>query len=71
MSPFQLPDDAIPPPCPCEACAALAIALDADIAARLRVLVAARRVDAVHKLDRLDREPEKKGRDPDDPDVRR
>ena len=50
MSPYQLPPDSIPPACPCEACAALAIALDADIKARVAVLVAARRVDAVHKL---------------------
>ncbi|HEX7400171.1 MAG TPA: hypothetical protein VF302_10405 [Candidatus Limnocylindrales bacterium] len=50
MSPYQLPPDCVPPACPCEACAALAIALDADIRARLAVLTAARRVDAVHRL---------------------
>lgn len=55
MSPFQLPDDAIPPRCECEPCAALAIALDADIKARVGVLVAARRVDAAHKLNKPER----------------
>ena len=50
MSPFQLPDDAIPPRCDCDACRDLARCLDADIRARVAVLTAARRVDAVHKL---------------------
>jgi hypothetical protein len=51
VSPYQLPPDCVPPACACEACAALASALDADIRARVAVLVAARRVGAVHKLD--------------------
>lgn len=52
MSPYRLPPDCVPPACPCEACAALAAALDADIRARVAVLVAARKVDEVHRLDR-------------------
>jgi len=50
VSPFQLPPDCVPPACPCEACVTLAAALDADIKARVAVLIAARRVDAVHRL---------------------
>ena len=50
--PFQLPDDAIPPRCDCEPCRDLARCLDEDIRARVAVLNAARRVDAVHKLGR-------------------
>ena len=52
MSPFRLPDGAIPPRCDCEPCRDLARCLDADIAARLAVLTAARKVDEVHRLDR-------------------
>jgi hypothetical protein len=52
VSPYQLPPDCVPPACPCEACAALATALDADLRARVAVLTAARRVDAVHRLNR-------------------
>jgi hypothetical protein len=50
VSPYQLPPDCVPPACPCEACAALAAALDADIRARVAVLTAARKVDDVHRL---------------------
>jgi len=55
VSPYQLPPDCVPPACPCPACAALAAALDADIRARVAVLVAARRVDAAHRLNKPER----------------
>ena len=47
---WQLPDDALPPRCPCDACRDLGAALDADLLARLAVTVAAEAVDRAHRL---------------------
>jgi hypothetical protein len=48
MGHYQLPE--VPPACPCAECAELAAAMDADLAARLGVLVAAEKADRRHAL---------------------
>ena len=53
MSPYRLPDVSRCGVTDCRECAELAAAMDADLAARLRVLAAAQKADRRHALNRV------------------